>query len=274
MEDKKNIIQYDSWMLLRQFTQARIALGKTGVSVPASENLQFKIAHAFARDAVHAVLNKTTLVNQLQKFNHPVVLLHSKAIDRQQYLQRPDFGRQLNETSVNLLKKENNNPLYDICINIADGLSATAVNNHAIPLLQTLFPILINQGYTIAPLCVIEQGRVAISDETGQLLNAKISIILIGERPGLSSPDSMGIYLTYNPVVGNTDEQRNCISNIRPEGLNYTAATQKIFHLVKESLRLKISGVQLKDLSGLLETETTQPIKKLCTPCFYCGLFV
>lgn len=255
MEEQQHIAQYDPWLPLRRFTQARIALGKTGISVPVSQNLQFKLAHAFARDAVHAVLDGAILVNQLQQFNHPVFLLHSKAIDRYQYLQRPDLGRQLNEPSLDQIKQENKQPSYDICINIADGLSATAVNRHAIPLLQLLLPMLINERHTIAPFCIIEQGRVAISDETGQFLNTKLSLILIGERPGLSSPDSLGVYLTYQPRIENTDAQRNCISNIRPEGMNYAAAAQKIFYLIKESLRLKISGVQLKDLSGLLENK-------------------
>jgi ethanolamine ammonia-lyase small subunit len=141
---------------------------------------------------------------------------------------------------------------YDVCINVADGLSATAIKRHALPLLSILIAKLKDAGYVLSPLCIVEQGRVAISDETAEALGARLSLILIGERPGLSSPDSLGVYLTYDPAVGNTDEKRNCISNIGPSALHYAAAADKIMYLVKESLRLQLSGVQLKDNSGLL----------------------
>jgi ethanolamine ammonia-lyase small subunit len=250
MDLPQRIPEKDPWESLRKFTNARIALGRTGVSIPVRENLSFKLAHAFARDSVYTSLDLATLIEGLQKINHPFQLLHSMALDREQYLQRPDLGRRLNDASITALELDPGS--YDICINMADGLSAAAINHHAIPLLFLLLPMLLTSGFSIAPVCVIEQGRVAISDETGNCLHAKLSIILIGERPGLSSPDSLGVYLTYHPEVGNTDVSRNCISNIGSGGLSYKIAAEKIFYLITESIRLKLSGVGLKDLSGLI----------------------
>jgi ethanolamine ammonia-lyase small subunit len=144
---------------------------------------------------------------------------------------------------------------YDICLALADGLSATAINNHAIPVLKLLLPLFESARLSLAPICVVQEGRVAIGDECGHLLQAKLVAVLIGERPGLSSPDSLGVYLTYHPTPGLTDESRNCISNIRPEGLPYQAAAEKISHLINESLRLQLSGVALKDTTGQLGDE-------------------
>jgi ethanolamine ammonia-lyase small subunit len=231
----------DPWWGLRKFTNARIALGRVGVSVPTGESLAFSLAHAFARDAVFERLEVEGCRLEISRLHHCVVL-HSRAVDRSQYLQRPDLGRRLNDES-----KEELGTLaghYDICINVADGLSATAVNNHAVPLLKLLIPAMKQAGWSLTPVCIIEQGRVAISDETGAILNAKLSIILIGERPGLSSPDSLGVYFTYGPAIGNTDERRNCISNINANGLSYEEAAAKIMELVKESMRLQLSGVK------------------------------
>jgi ethanolamine ammonia-lyase small subunit len=249
MSELQHNQEKDPWVELRKFTNARIAIGRAGVSVPTSESLAFGLAHAFARDAVYDRLEVVGCRLEILKL-HPCLVLHSRAVDRNQYLQRPDLGRRLNDESIAEVKTLAGN--YDICINVADGLSATAVNNHAVPLLTMLIPAMKLAGWSLAPVCIIEQGRVAISDETGALLNAKISIILIGERPGLSSPDSLGVYFTYGPSVGNTDERRNCISNINANGLSYEEAVTKIMHLVKEALRLKLSGVMLKDNSGLL----------------------
>lgn len=241
--------EQDPWHGLRKFTNARIALGRTGVSIPTKENLQFKIAHAFARDAVFAVMDVGALQDGLEEL-HPFMSLHSQAADRHQYVQRPDLGRKLNEASIDYVSSFAGT--YDVCINVADGLSATAINHHALPLLSILIPKLKDAVYRLSPVCLIEQGRVAISDETGMSIGARVSLILIGERPGLSSPDSMGAYLTYEPAIGNTDEKRNCISNIGPGGLHYEAAADKLLYLISESLRLQLSGVQLKDNSGLL----------------------
>ncbi len=239
----------DPWVGLSKYTNARIALGRAGVSMPTSEGLKFTLAHAFARDAVYARIEDTELRIEIENL-HPCLVLQSRVADRHQYLQRPDLGRRLKEESLTELKTLAG--IYDICINVADGLSATAVNSHAVPLLDILIPRMKDMGWSLAPICMIEQGRVAISDETGSVLGAKLSLILIGERPGLSSPDSLGAYLTYGPAIGNTDEKRNCISNINANGLSYEAAADKIMYLVSESLRLKLSGVMLKDNSGLL----------------------
>jgi ethanolamine ammonia-lyase small subunit len=231
----------DPWWGLRKFTNARIALGRVGVSVPTGESLAFSLAHAFARDAVYDMLEVEGCRLEISRL-HQCVVLHSRALDRNQYLQRPDLGRRLNDGSVEELRTLSGH--YDICINVADGLSATAVNSHAVPLLKLLIPAMKQAGWSLAPICLIEQGRVAISDETGAILNAKLSIILIGERPGLSSPDSLGVYFTYGPAIGNTDERRNCISNINANGLSYEEAAAKIMELVKESMRLQLSGVK------------------------------
>jgi ethanolamine ammonia-lyase small subunit len=233
--------------VLKKHTAARIALGKTGVSIPFKQNLAFKLAHALARDAVYDLLDKNKLFDSLELLQHPFLFLQSCAIDKKQYLQRPDFGRKLNQQSIDLIHKEDSNISYDICINIADGLSAEAVNKHAMPLMHLLIPMLKEKNYSIAPICINEHGRVAISDETGFLLNSKMSIILIGERPGLSATDSLGVYLTYNPKIGNNDALRNCISNIRPEGLVYEVAAKKIATLIDEAMRLKMTGVGLKE---------------------------
>jgi ethanolamine ammonia-lyase small subunit len=239
--------EQEQWSLLKAFTDARIALGRTGVSMPNKESLSFKMAHANARDAVHEKMDKYLLIEQLESLNHPIVHLHSQAIDRAQYLLRPDLGRKLNTVSIEKIKAEIQLENYDLSIIISDGLSATAVHKNIFPFMQALFPLLQQNNFTVAPFFLVEQARVAISDEIGVLSHSKLSIILLGERPGLSSPDSLGAYLTYDPKVGNTDAQRNCISNIREKGLSYQDAANKLILLIKESIRLKLSGVSLKD---------------------------
>lgn len=241
----------DAWQSLKKYTTARIALGKTGTAIPLDELLQFKLAHAHARDAVYSQIETDKLTQSLQAFKLPIFLLNSRAANRHEYLQRPDLGRRLNNASVAQLKDAGSKA--GIAIIIADGLSATAVNHHLTALLEVLIPELKAADFSIAPLCIVQQARVAVGDEVASLLNASMSIVLIGERPGLSSPDSLGAYLTYQPSIGLTDESRNCISNIRTEGLSYTEAAAKIFYLVKEAFRLQYSGVQLKDNTGLLE---------------------
>lgn len=244
-------IPEDAWQSLKQFTAARIALGSTGVAIPLKEVLQFRLAHAHARDAVFSQLNEAVLLQELVQFKLDCFSLHSNAKDRNEYLQQPNFGRQLNESSVSQL--QNINTPCDIALIIADGLSATAINNHAVPLLKVLIPLLRQPDFSLAPITIVQQARVAIGDEISVLLKAKFSIVLIGERPGLSSPDSMGAYLTYNPDIGLTDESRNCISNIRPEGMDYKTAAEKIYYITTEAFRLQYSGVALKDNAGLLK---------------------
>jgi ethanolamine ammonia-lyase small subunit len=247
---KNGLTQTDPLAYLREFTAARIAIGSVGNSIPLKQSLEFKLAHAHARDAVYSVLDIEGLLNNLKVFNLPILRLHSKATGRHKYLKRPDHGRQLNEESAAQLKDYRTDA--DIVIIIADGLSATAVNENAFGLLEMLIPMLSAAKLKLAPLCLVEQGRVAIGDDIGHGLNARFSILLIGERPGLSSADSMGAYLTYNPQPGLTDESRNCISNIRPQGLTNKPAADKIFYLINEAFKRKLSGIGLKDNAGLL----------------------
>ncbi len=244
-------LQEDAWSGLRRFTDARIALGRTGTALPLDEVLRFRLAHAHARDAVHSALDVDRLHDGLVYLGLPIYTLHSRAMDRQVYLQRPDLGRSLDPSSVAQLEGSVTTAT-DLSIIIVDGLSATAVNHHVLPLLALLIPSLRSAGYTLAPLALLQQGRVAAGDSIGQLLCARLTLLLIGERPGLSSADSLGAYLTFGPKPGLTDDSRNCISNIRPEGLPYPPAAAKLFNLVQEALRLGISGVALKDNMPLL----------------------
>jgi len=246
--DKKLIIN-DPLISLKKFTPARIAIGRTGVSIPLKQSFEFKLAHAHARDAVYSELNVDRLMNMLKVFNLPILYLHSKAATRQKYLKRPDLGRQLEEASADILNNQITGA--DIIIIVADGLSATAVNENAFGLLKLLIPMFASSKLKLAQLCLVGQGRVAIGDEIANRLNAKLSIVLIGERPGLSAADSMGMYLTYNPRPGLTDEARNCVSNIRAEGLSHHLAAKKIFYLVSEALKRKLSGIELKDNARL-----------------------
>lgn len=236
----------DPWQSLKAFTGARIALGRTGSALPLKECLAFRMAHAHARDAVHSMLESGALAAGLQGMELPVLLLHSRAVNRDAYLKRPDWGRRADDGSLAHLRKWHPKG-YDIAIVIADGLSATAVNRYALPVIFHLLPLVQGAGLTLAPVSLVQQGRVAIGDEIGSMLEAKLVLVLIGERPGLSAPDSMGAYLTFAPAPGLTDESRNCVSNIRPDGLSCPDAAEKIGYLVRESLRLRLSGVGLKD---------------------------
>jgi ethanolamine ammonia-lyase small subunit len=245
------------WLGLRRFTQARIALGRAGVSLPTAPQLAFQLAHAQARDAVHLALDVPTLHAALSALGHDTVVLHSAAADRDTYLKRPDLGRRLDVASRQVLldrRAAGQEPApapssrrHDIAFVVADGLSALAIGRHARPLLQRVLPALQAEGWQVAPLAIVEQGRVAVGDEVGELLDASLVVILIGERPGLSSPDSMGLYMTWMPRPGLTDADRNCISNVRPEGLACDGAAAKLLHLLREARRLKLSGVRLKD---------------------------
>jgi len=250
MDIQKPIVQQDEWVSLKEFTAARIALGRTGTAEPLQSLLQFRLAHANARDAVFAVLDQTMLLQELQSLQQAAFTLSTQAANRSEYLQYPDRGRRLHAGAATQLN-EFNSTGYDICLVLADGLSATAINTHAIQVLKLLLPLFENARLSVAPICMVQEGRVAIGDECGYLLKAKLVVVLIGERPGLSSPDSLGAYLTFRPAPGLTDESRNCISNIRREGLSYQAAAEKIFFLINESFRLQLSGVALKDSGGL-----------------------
>jgi ethanolamine ammonia-lyase small subunit len=232
---------------LRDFTMARVELGRAGPGLPTRALLEFQLAHAKARDAVHLPLAVQSLVVELKQKGLASVTLRSAARDRDEYLKRPDLGRRLSDDS-----RERLAPLraeHDAAFVIADGLSALAVHRHAVPLIELLLRDL---DWRIAPVAIVEQGRVAIGDEIGERLGARTAVVLIGERPGLSSPDSLGAYLTWQPRPGRTDAERNCISNIRAEGLSYAAAAHKLLFLMSESRRLKLSGVRLKEAAGLV----------------------
>jgi ethanolamine ammonia-lyase small subunit len=238
-------VRPNPWTALRRLTPARIALGRAGNSLPTEEILRFGVAHAEARDAVHAALDAPTLAARIQALRLPTLTVASAAPDRATYLMRPDLGRRLAPDSAQGLA---DHPAAgcNLLLVVGDGLSSLAVERHAVPLLEQ---ILASQppGWRLGPVVIATQARVALADEIGQLLAAPLVAILIGERPGLSSPDSLGIYLTHAPRVGRTDAERNCISNIRPEGLPYAEAARRLWWLCEAARRLGLSGVGLKD---------------------------
>jgi ethanolamine ammonia-lyase small subunit len=252
----------DAWNSLRQLTSARIAIGRTGGSVLTRERLDFLLAHARARDAVLAPFDADSLARTLHgALGLPVLIAASAAADRSEYLQRPDLGRRLAPESRALLAGEaaRRGPC-DIVIVISDGLSTLAALTHTGPLLAALLPLLAGSGWTVAPLLVARYARVAFQDEAGEILRARISLMLIGERPGLGSADSLGAYFTYRPEAGKTDADRNCISNIRQGGLAPADAARKLHSLLTQSRRLALSGVRLKDDGPSLETKPVIPI--------------
>jgi ethanolamine ammonia-lyase small subunit len=237
------------WEMLRQFTPARIALGRAGTSLRTLPQLEFQFAHARARDAIHRQIESEPLLAALSQREYEALVLRSAAIDRRIYLQRPDLGRRLNCDSRRALEDRvaRLRGGHDVAFVIADGLSALAIEKNAVPFLDAMLPKLAQEKLSIAPIAIVTQGRVAIGDEVGEALGAQMVVVLIGERPGLSSPDSMGIYLTYHPRVGTTDACRNCISNVRREGLSNETAAHKLMYLMTEARRRKLTGVLLKD---------------------------
>ncbi|QJQ01382.1 ethanolamine ammonia-lyase subunit EutC [Herbaspirillum rubrisubalbicans] len=242
------------WEALRRFTAARIALGRSGVSLPTAPQLAFQLAHAQARDAVHLPLEVAALKSQLQQHGicrtEDVLQVQSAAADRLVYLQRPDLGRRLSDASRQQLLERFGTVgerRYDVGFVIADGLSALAIVRNAAPFLAEVMHRIAPQAWSLAPPVIVQQGRVAVADEIGELLGVKLVVILIGERPGLSSPDSMGLYLTWMPARGLTDASRNCISNVRPEGLPYPEAAYKLHYLMAQAHQRSLSGVALKD---------------------------
>ncbi len=245
---KVELAQHNPWDELRAHTSARIALGRVGCSLPTREVLKFGLAHAQARDAVHRPLDFGELKQQLKAEGFRTLQVHSNAEDRQTYLLRPDYGRHLHDDCRAHLLHELAAP--ELAIVIADGLSSIAVQRHALPLLLA-FRQRFDTDWANTPVVLAEQGRVAIGDGIAVALRARLVIVLIGERPGLTSPDSLGLYLTYQPQVGSMDSQRNCISNVRPEGLPYALAAHKLDYLTRAALRLQLSGITLKDDSNL-----------------------
>ncbi|KPZ52366.1 MULTISPECIES: ethanolamine ammonia-lyase subunit EutC [Pseudoalteromonas] len=245
------------WRDLRRFTDARIGLGRAGISLPTSEMLAFQLSHAQARDAVNFPLDIDEMTKSLSTINGLCDLgkplnVQSEAADRVTYLQRPDLGRKLNEAGRNTLlntMQSSAQAQYDLAIVVVDGLSSLAVQKNAAPFITELLKQLPTEPspYKIAPITLVMQGRVAIGDDIGELLNAQVVMVLIGERPGLSSPDSLGLYLTWAPKTGLNDACRNCISNIRPAGLSYFEAARRAVYLLQEAKKCGLTGVNLKD---------------------------
>jgi ethanolamine ammonia-lyase small subunit len=231
------------WLALRRLTAARIAIGRAGSALPVQAYLEFQAAHAQARDAVHARLDVDALVGRLAAGGRPAIAVHSAAPNRHDYLRRPDIGRALSDDSKARLSEPSVAP--DVVIVIGDGLSSVAVERNALPVLAALWPRLQRAKLVVAPVVVAEQARVALADEIGGLLQAKVSVIMIGERPGLSAADSLGMYLTYEPRVGRVDSERNCISNIRDGGLSAADAAKQAFELIEAMRAHRASGVRL-----------------------------
>jgi ethanolamine ammonia-lyase small subunit len=234
---------------LRGLTPARVGLGRAGASMPTKALLDFTLDHARARDAVHAAFDAPAIVSGLKDLGLEAIDVRSCARDRKQYLGRPDLGRTLDQASQHLLAKCNGGSCR-LAIVIGDGLSPAAVNAHAIQVMRSLVPRLARDGIEIGGAAVATGARVALGDEIGAILGARMVVMLIGERPGLSAPDSLGAYLTFAPRPGRTDAERNCVSNIHGSGLGYDEAAVRIAWLVREGLAREITGVALKDESG------------------------
>ncbi|XSG76612.1 ethanolamine ammonia-lyase subunit EutC [Herpetosiphon llansteffanensis] len=248
------------WQRLRQFTNARIGLGRVGDGLPTKAHLAFQQDHALARDAVHAQVDFAALAAELHAEFPQILKLKSAAVDRASYLKRPDLGRTLDTDSRQQLERLESAPAT-IALVVADGLSAVAIERHATPLLKLLKHKLSELGWSLAPLALVAQGRVAIGDEIGELLHAELVVILIGERPGLSVADSLGIYLTYAPQRGRNDAERNCISNIHQQGLSYAAASDLLLYLLSQARQRRLTGVGLKDERHQLSQPTNSSLE-------------
>lgn len=235
-----------AWTPLRALTAARIGLSRSGASLGTAPLLEFRLAHARARDAVHHDLGT---VPALDALGLPVVTVRSRAADRRSFLLRPDLGRALDDDAVPALAAHAG--AHGLAVIVADGLSALAAERHAVPVLAALLPALRAGGWALAPLVVAHQARVALGDAVARALGAGAALVLIGERPGLSAPDSLGAYLTWAPGAGTTDADRNCVSNIRPDGLGYGEAAWKLAFLLDRMRQMGGSGVRLKDESDL-----------------------
>jgi ethanolamine ammonia-lyase small subunit len=233
------------WARFRDATPARIGLARAGDAQTTGALLDFQLAHAQARGAIYRGVDFAALAARL---GQPTRHVHSAAPDRATYIRRPDFGRRLNDASRALLASDRADPPWDIALIIADGLSSAAIEDHAVPLLHTALPSL--AFWRLAPVILAEQARVALSDDIGAALNARLAVMLIGERPGLSVRNSLGIYLTYDPKPGRTDGDRNCISNIHGSGLTYQEATEKLLWLVREAQRRQATGFFLKEAAA------------------------
>ena len=237
------------WTALRRFTDARIGLGRAGSALPIREVLKFAMAHAQARDAVTRPLDWAPIEAVLAALQLNSVRIESAASDRDTYLRRPDLGRRLSsEARARLAAMAGPSP--DLLILVADGLSSTGVGANAGAVITALLPLVRKSGWSLAPVLLASQGRVALGDDAGEFIGARAVLVLIGERPGLSSPDSLGAYLTWAPRAGRRDGERNCISNIRRGGLSAEEAAFKAHWLLREAFRRQLTGVSLKDESG------------------------
>lgn len=260
------------WRSLRAFTDARIGLGRAGISLPSQRLLEFQLAHAQAIDAVHLPLDVDGVRQALAEadlpgaMGHAPRVVHTQAADRTTFLQRPDLGRVLDQASRDCLAPADDMPLaeHDLAVVIVDGLSARAIHDHAVAFVGALSRALDqdeNHPWKLAPTTVVQQGRVAVGDDIAPRLNARAVLVLIGERPGLSSPDSLGLYLTWAPGPMTTDADRHCISNVRPAGLAPDKAAHRLVYLLREARRLEQTGVGLKDRSddGIIEQDAGEP---------------
>jgi ethanolamine ammonia-lyase small subunit len=244
-----NDVHPRSTLDLRVLTPARVALGRAGASLPTRALLDFTLDHARARDAVHAVFDARALAAQLADLGIAASEVHSRAGNRGDYLRRPDLGRRLDEICAGQLARSEAST-GKLAIVIGDGLSPRAVHAHAVELMRHLLPRLAAARIALGPVVIATGARVALGDEIGAIVKADMVVVLIGERPGLSAPDSLGAYLTFSPAIGRTDADRNCVSNIHREGLSYDEAAFKIAWLVREALGRQVTGVALKDESG------------------------
>jgi ethanolamine ammonia-lyase small subunit len=237
----------DQWIALRRFTQARIALGHAGHALPTRALVDFQLDHARARDAVLLPWDIGVFAQQLQALGTETLILETPVADRGEYLRRPDLGRVLSEGSREQLSLLDAGAV-DVALIVTNGLSSTAIERHGIALLQEMVHGYRDRGLRVGPVVLVANGRVGLFDEIGSRMAARMAVIVVGERPGLSAADSLGLYLCYAPGPGNTDAQRNCISNIRPpEGLGYRDAAAKLLQLTDAALRRGLSGVELKD---------------------------
>ncbi|MEC5398456.1 ethanolamine ammonia-lyase subunit EutC [Uliginosibacterium sp. H1] len=261
-------VHADPWDDLRRHTAARLALGRAGDSLPTAEVLRFGLAHAQARDAVHVALDTDALQAAFVEDGNEVLCVRSAAGDRATYLARPDLGRRLHADSAAVLRQRaaaDDHAPCDLLLVIADGLSSLAIARNA-PALVAAIRSAAPTGWQLGPLVIASQARVALADEVGELLGARMVAMLIGERPGLSSPDSLGIYLTWAPRVGRSDAERNCISNVRPEGLGYEAAARKLWWLCGAARQLQLTGVGLKDRSDEDRLGVDDPFAPISKP--------
>jgi ethanolamine ammonia-lyase small subunit len=253
----------DPWARFRAFTRARIGLDRCGDAMSTQALLQFQLDHAHARDAVNGVVDFSAVAMQIGG-DRPILHVHSAAADRATYLRRPDLGRRLDDSSRALLASNQAREKWDVALIVADGLSSAAVNDHAATTLDACLRRL--AGWKVAPIVLAAQARVALGDEICVLLNANLCAVLIGERPGLSVANSLGIYLTWQPRIGHRDADRNCISNIHADGLTYEHAAEKLYWLLSEATRRQVSGIALKEDARTGVSFLTPPNLSLSRP--------